>query len=70
MILIIIIIIVIIIMCVFWLNSVGAGHTGDPEKNVLETLFWYLIKRGGVTDTSSLVCHRQLSTLVFTTENK
>lgn len=59
-----------LLLCVFRLNSVGAGHTGDPEKNVLETLFWYLIKRGGVTDTSSLVCHRQLSTLVFTTENK
>lgn len=56
-----------LLLCVFRLNSVGAGHTGDPEKNVLETLFWYLIKRGGVT---SLVCHRQLSTLVFTTENK
>lgn len=58
------------LICVFRLDSVGAGHTGDPKENVLETLFGYLVKRAGVTDTSSLVRHRLLSTLVFTTENK
>lgn len=46
-------------------NSVGAGRTGDPKKNVLETLFGNLVKRDGVTHTCSLVCHRLLSTVIF-----
>lgn len=52
--------------CVFRLNSVGAGHTGDPKENVLETLFDYLVMRGGVTETrspSTKHCHHS-------TENK
>lgn len=40
---------------VWRLISVGAGHTGDPRGNVLETLLGYL-----VTNTCSLVCHHLL----------
>ncbi|KAF3698949.1 hypothetical protein EXN66_Car014636 [Channa argus] len=42
------------LLCVLRLNSVGAGHTGDPKENVLET-FGYIVKCGNITNTCSLV---------------
>lgn len=42
----------------------GAGFTGDPKENSVETLD-YLITPGGATETRSLVCHCPPSTVIF-----